>query len=94
MHPITAEDHAVALIRFESGAVGQFEVSWAFRGGMDLRDEVAGTEGTIDGYVVNAIVDACFASSDTGKWEPVTLDDWRGGTTPRISRTAETHEGR
>ena len=47
VHPIEAEDNAVALIRFESGALGQFEVSWSFRGGMDLRDEVAGTEGTI-----------------------------------------------
>ncbi|HEY5890064.1 MAG TPA: Gfo/Idh/MocA family oxidoreductase [Acidimicrobiia bacterium] len=47
VHPIKAEDNAVALVRFESGALGQFEVSWTFRGGMDLRDEVAGTEGTI-----------------------------------------------
>ena len=47
VHPIEAEDNAVALIRFESGALGQFEVSWTFRGGMDLRDEVMGTEGTI-----------------------------------------------
>jgi predicted dehydrogenase len=47
VHPIKAEDNAVGLIRFESGALGQFEVSWSFRGGMDLRDEVAGTEGTI-----------------------------------------------
>lgn len=47
VHPITAEDNAIALVRFESGAIGQFEVSWTFRGGMDLRDEVAGTEGTI-----------------------------------------------
>jgi predicted dehydrogenase len=47
VHPIKAEDNAVVLIRFESGAIGQFEVSWTFRGGMDLRDEVAGTEGTI-----------------------------------------------
>ncbi len=47
VHPIEAEDHAIALVKFESGAVGQFEVSWAFRGGMDLRDEVSGTEGTI-----------------------------------------------
>ncbi len=45
VHPIAAEDNAIALIRFESGAIGQFEVSWAFRGGMDLRDEVAGTNG-------------------------------------------------
>jgi predicted dehydrogenase len=47
VHPIAAEDNAIALIRFENGAVGQFEVSWTFRGGMDLRDEVAGTNGTI-----------------------------------------------
>ena len=47
VHPIDAEDHGIALIRFESGAMGQFEVSWAFRGGMDLRDEVSGSEGTI-----------------------------------------------
>ena len=47
VHPIEAEDNAIALIRFETGAIGQFEVSWTFRGGMDLRDEVAGTEGTI-----------------------------------------------
>jgi len=47
VHPIKAEDHGIGLIRFENGAIGQFEVSWAFRGGMDLRDEVSGTEGTI-----------------------------------------------
>jgi len=47
VHPIEAEDHAVGMVRYENGAIGQFEVSWAFRGGMDLRDEVAGTDGTI-----------------------------------------------
>jgi predicted dehydrogenase len=47
VHPIDDEDNAIALIRFESGAIGQFEVSWTFRGGMDLRDEIAGTHGTI-----------------------------------------------
>jgi predicted dehydrogenase len=47
VHPIDAEDHAIGLVRYENGAIGQFEVSWSFRGGMDLRDEVAGTEGTI-----------------------------------------------
>nr|WP_295866920.1 Gfo/Idh/MocA family oxidoreductase [uncultured Chitinophaga sp.] len=45
--PIDAEDHAIALVRYENGAIGQFEVSWTFRGGLDLRDEVMGTEGTI-----------------------------------------------
>jgi predicted dehydrogenase len=47
VHPIAAEDSAVGLVRYANGAVGQFEVSWTFRGGMDLRDEVSGTEGTI-----------------------------------------------
>ena len=47
VHPIADDDNAIALIRFESAAIGQFEVSWTFRGGMDLRDEVAGTQGTI-----------------------------------------------
>ena len=146
VHPVEAEDHGIGLIRFESGALGQFEVSWAFRGGMDVRDEVAGTEGTIwlnhflrtgfemfttagpggyvaekaegetgwvfpvgdevnelgyrhmftdmfdaldsgaepretfyDGYVVNAIIDACYRSSKSRRWEPVELAVWREG---------------
>lgn len=45
--PIDAEDNAIGLVRYENGAIGQFEVSWAFRGGLDLRDEVMGSEGTI-----------------------------------------------
>jgi predicted dehydrogenase len=161
VHPIEAEDNAVCLIRFESGALGQFEVSWTFRGGMDLRDEVAGTEGTIwtnhflrtgfemfssgegagyvaekaettsgwlfpvgdelselgyfdmfddmfgaldegrapretfyDGYVVNAVMDACYASGASGKWEPVQIADWRGGTTERIARGRREHDGK
>ena len=47
VHPIEADDHAIGLVRYENGAIGQFEVSWTFRGGMDLRDEISGTEGTI-----------------------------------------------
>lgn len=143
--PIDAEDHAIGLIKYENGAIGQFEVSWTFRGGLDLRDEVMGTEGTIwinnflrtgfemfttgqgagyvaekaesssgwlfpvgdepnelgynhmftdmlqaieqgkepmetfyDGYIVNAIIDACYKSSETKQWEPVKLPVWRG----------------
>ncbi|MBN1936900.1 MAG: Gfo/Idh/MocA family oxidoreductase [Anaerolineae bacterium] len=145
VHPIEAEDSAIGLVKYANGAIGQFEVSWAFRGGMDLRDEVSGTEGTIwlnhflrtgfemfttggsggyvaekaegetgwlfpvgdevnelgyahmftdmldaldagrlptetfyDGYVVNAIMDACYRSAQTRQWEPVRLDVWRG----------------
>jgi predicted dehydrogenase len=147
VYPIEAEDNAIGIIKYANGAVGQFEVSWTFRAGMDLRDEVTGTEGNIwfnnfsqnelefstaekhghsserallsngwilpggdgtnglgyanmftdmfnaienkrvplesfyDGYVVNAILDAAFASASTQKWEPVVLDDWRGDNT-------------
>ena len=45
--PIDAEDHAIGLVRYENGAIGQFEVSWTFRGGLDLREEIMGSEGTI-----------------------------------------------
>jgi len=41
------EDNAFALVKFENGAIGQVDVSWTARGGMDLRDEVNGTEGTL-----------------------------------------------
>ncbi len=145
VHPIQAEDMGIGLIRFANRSLGQFEVSWTFRGGMDLRDEVAGTEGTIwldhflrtgfemftavgqggyvaekaegdrgwlfpvgdevhalgyvhmfadmfdsldegrlpretlyDGYVVNAVVDACYRSALSKKWEPVELAVWKG----------------
>lgn len=143
--PIEAEDHGIGLVKYENGAIGQFEVSWNFRGGMDLRDEVSGVEGTIrmdhflrtgfemftavgeggyvaekaetdkgwlfpvgdevgalgydnmfhdmfesmdnskkpmedfyDGYVVNAIIDACYISAKSKKWESVKLDIWKG----------------
>lgn len=62
--PIEAEDHAIALIKYESGAIGQFEVSWTFRGGMDLRDEVMGTEGTI---WINNFLRTGFEMFTTGK---------------------------
>ncbi len=159
VHPIDDEDNAVALIRFESGALGQVEVSWTFRGGMDLRDEVAGSNGTIwldhflrtgfemfsagggggyvaekaetaagwlfpvgdevaelgyidmftdmfdsmesgrapresfyDGYIVNAIMDACYRSSKSRGWEPIDIE-WRAGATPRIGVEPERHDG-
>jgi predicted dehydrogenase len=145
VHPIEAEDHAIGLVRYENGAIGQFEVSWTFRGGMDLRDEVSGTEGTIwldhflrtgfemftstglggyvaekaegntgwlfpvgdevhelgyvhmftdmfdaldngkkpmetfyDGYIVNAVMDACYRSIKSKQWESIDLEVWRG----------------
>ncbi|NQU84546.1 MAG: gfo/Idh/MocA family oxidoreductase, partial [Mariniphaga sp.] len=36
------------------------------------------TEDFYDGYVVNAIMDACYKSAKTKKWEPVELREWNG----------------
>jgi len=62
--PIDAEDHAIALVKYENGAIGQFEVSWTFRGGLDLRDEVMGTEGTI---WINSFLRTGFEMFTSGK---------------------------
>ncbi|HRI77889.1 MAG TPA: Gfo/Idh/MocA family oxidoreductase [Cyclobacteriaceae bacterium] len=62
--PIDAEDHAIGLVKYENGAIGQFEVSWTFRGGLDLRDEVMGTEGTI---WTNGFLRTGFDMFTTGK---------------------------
>ncbi|RWY57518.1 Gfo/Idh/MocA family protein [Mucilaginibacter gilvus] len=64
VHPIAAEDHAIGLVKYANGAIGQFEVSWCFRGGMDLRDEVMGTEGTI---WLNSFLRTGFEMFSTGK---------------------------
>jgi predicted dehydrogenase len=62
--PIDAEDHAIGLVKYENGAIGQFEVSWTFRGGLDLRDEVMGSEGTI---WINSFLRTGFDMFTTGK---------------------------
>ena len=64
VHAIDAEDNAIGLVKYANGAIGQFEVSWSFRGGMDLRDEVMGTEGTI---WVNNFLRTGFEMFSTGK---------------------------
>jgi hypothetical protein len=46
-----------------------------------------------DGYVVNAVMDACYRSAKSRQWEPVALFEWRGGTTPRIGTQPETWDG-
>jgi hypothetical protein len=33
-----------------------------------------------DGYVVNAVLDAAYASGRSKLWEPVQLETWRGQT--------------
>ena len=45
-----------------------------------------------DGYVVNAIMDACYRAADSKRWEPVELD-WRHGATTRIAPGRRTFDG-
>jgi predicted dehydrogenase len=135
----TGEDNAVALIKFANGGISVTEASWSMKGGMELRNEVTGTDGRlvtdstatpvhgfitnpagylmekadadtgwvypipdearaygymeemrhfvecfrdgtepretfVDGYVVNAALDACYRSMQSGRWEPIELD--------------------
>lgn len=77
----TGEDNAVALVRFANGGLSVSETSWSLKGGMELRNEVTGTEGRLvtdstaspvwgfvagsAGYTVEK------ADSDTGWVQPV-----------------------
>jgi predicted dehydrogenase len=136
-----AEDNAVAMIRFASGALGVAEVSWTAVGGLDLRNEVYGDRGAAftdttrgtpvraftlgsagyvvekadlatgwvfpvpdearvygyheemrhfvacvadgtppretyeDGYAVNLVLEACYRSLRSRRWEPVAWPD-------------------
>jgi hypothetical protein len=47
-----------------------------------------------DGYVVNAVMDTCYASAKSRRWEPVQLPDWRGRGVERIGRSRREHDGK
>jgi hypothetical protein len=47
-----------------------------------------------DGYVVNAVMDACYRSAASKQWEPVQLKEWRGHGTGRIQRAEQLHYGK
>jgi predicted dehydrogenase len=47
-HAKTAgEDNALLVLKFESGGIGHCELSWTTRGGLDLRNEIHGSEGSV-----------------------------------------------
>src|SRR3954470_2001858 len=135
----TGEDNAVAMLKFANGGISITEASWSAKGGMELRNEIVGSEGRlitdstatsvwgfiskpagylmekadsdtgfvypipdearhygyseelrhfaecwrdgtepresfVDGYIVNVILDACYRSMKSGRWEPVEPD--------------------
>jgi predicted dehydrogenase len=43
----SVEDNSLVLVRYEDGELGQCENSWSAKGGLDIRFEIYGTEGSI-----------------------------------------------
>lgn len=41
------EDNALLVLKFASGGIGHCELSWTTKGGLDLRNEIHGAEGSI-----------------------------------------------
>jgi hypothetical protein len=73
--------------------IGELGYTDMFADMFDAMEERRAPQETFyDGYVVNSIMDACYRSARSKLWEPVELE-WRGGTTPRIGREAETFDG-
>ncbi|MFC2076219.1 Gfo/Idh/MocA family protein [candidate division KSB1 bacterium] len=61
-----AEDNAILVMIFESGGIGHCELSWTTQGGLDLRNEVFGTEGTIFTDVCRATPLLAFTKGGAG----------------------------
>lgn len=60
------EDNALLILRFSSGGIGHCELSWSTRGGLDLRNEVHGTEGSIFTDVTRRTPIAAFSTRPAG----------------------------
>ncbi|MCZ2148585.1 MAG: Gfo/Idh/MocA family oxidoreductase [Bryobacterales bacterium] len=41
------EDNALLVLKFSGGGIGHCELSWTTRGGLDLRNEIHGSEGSL-----------------------------------------------
>ena len=60
------EDNALLVLKFESGGIGHCELSWTTRGGLDLRNEVHGSEGSVFTDVTRSTPITTFASQPAG----------------------------
>jgi predicted dehydrogenase len=65
-HQTKAEDSALAIIRFENGGIGHLEVSWTARGGLDLRNEIHGTQGALFTDVTRSTPIEAFTMGGSG----------------------------
>jgi predicted dehydrogenase len=60
------EDNALLVLKFESGGIGHCELSWTTKGGLDLRNEVHGSEGSIFTDVTRGTPVTSFTSKPAG----------------------------
>jgi predicted dehydrogenase len=87
VHPVTAEDYAIALVRFESGAIGQIEVSGALHGYVQrhVRRNGSGPRTTRDLHIRDSI-----PHQQIGDLEPIEKEVMPDGTTKRLRHDPET----
>lgn len=60
------EDNALMILKFASGGIGHCELSWTTKGGLDLRNEIHGSEGSIFTDVTRGTPISGFSTQPTG----------------------------
>lgn len=60
------EDNALLVLKFASGGIAHCELSWTTKGGLDLRNEIHGSEGSIFTDVTRGTPIASFTSRPGG----------------------------
>jgi predicted dehydrogenase len=60
------EDNALLVLKFASGGIGHCELSWTTKGGLDLRNEIHGSEGSIFTDVTRGTPIGSFTSRPSG----------------------------
>lgn len=61
-----AEDNALLVLKFSSGGIAHCELSWTTKGGLDLRNEIHGTEGSIFTDVTGSTPISAFTTKSSG----------------------------
>jgi predicted dehydrogenase len=60
------EDNALLVLKFAGGGIGHCELSWTTKGGLDLRNEVHGSEGSIFTDVTRGTPITSFSTRSAG----------------------------
>jgi predicted dehydrogenase len=60
------EDNALLVLKFASGGIGHCELSWTTKGGLDLRNEIHGSEGSIFTDVTRGTSISSFSTKSAG----------------------------